>query len=71
MLSFVESYAKSAHAIGPTLFQPPHLPYRSGSGVLSLITTARYLHVTRPRLVRVCSALELIDTEALTARERA
>ena len=24
MLSFVESYAKSAHAIGPTLFQPPH-----------------------------------------------
>lgn len=27
----------------------------------SLITTARYLHVTRPRLERVCSALDLID----------
>ena len=39
-------------------------------GHTSLITTARYLHVTRPRLVRVCSALELIDTEALTAGER-
>ena len=40
-------------------------------GHTSLITTARYLHVTRPRLVRVCSALELIDTEALTAGQRA
>ena len=36
-------------------------------GHTSLLTTARYLHVTAPRLSRVRSALGLIDTTALTA----
>ena len=36
----------------------------------SLLTTARYLHVTRPRLDRVCSALNLIDTEVLRCPRR-
>jgi len=37
-------------------------------GHTSLLTTARYLHVTNPRLERVCSALDLIDTQALVAK---
>lgn len=39
-------------------------------GHTSLLTTARYLHVTRPRLDRVCSALDLIDHAALPTHSR-
>ena len=39
-------------------------------GHSSLLTTARYLHVTRPRLDRVCSALDLIDHTALQSNGR-
>lgn len=39
-------------------------------GHSSLITTARYLHVTRPRLDRVRSALDLIDHAALQTHSR-
>ena len=39
-------------------------------GHSSLSTTARYLHVTRPRLDRVCSALDLIDHGALQGTQR-
>jgi site-specific recombinase XerD len=37
-------------------------------GHRSLITTALYLHVTQQRLAQVCSALDLIQSEALTPR---
>ena len=39
-------------------------------GHSSLLTTARYLHVTRPRLDRVCSALDLIDHASLQTNSR-
>jgi integrase/recombinase XerD len=40
-------------------------------GHSSLMTTARYLHVTTTRLSEVRSALDLIDTEGLTGRPAA